>query len=927
MDRVLRHSWFRSAGSVRNALLALIVLLGVAGYLLTSRTIRSDRDAAAARRAQSESVQIQEVLGRARAYVAGLGDVLTVEPQPKQARFARLAGGTAASVGLDDVLWVQHVTDAERPRYERRIGAPITRLTPSGRLVRAPRAASYLPATFTSTTRPELQPGVDVSSFPGLAAATRNRASVFATSATRPSSLAGEPGVYLLEATRFGRGPDSRGFLVVFVPRGWFTTTLQGDPNRIAMSQDGRVVAGKVAPSDAAASFDTLGRRWHIGVAREPPSGLQSTLPWLALAWPCAVALIVFLVGRAIMLRRRAERDVQRIFDLSADMLATIGFDGYWRRVNPSFERTLGYPREELLARPFTDFIHPGDVQPAREQLAHVIDGREAVGFEIRFLCADGSERLLQWNARAVPEEGIVYGIARDVTDRRRAEREFEAIFNLSLDLLCIAGLDGYFRRVNPAFERAFGYSSEELVSRPFLDFVHPDDRQRSHDALAELSGGQEVVRFDNRNVRADGSILWLEWSSRPVPDEGIFYGSARDVTDRKRAEAELREAQGAVEESRAALRVHAQEQEALRRVATLVARDVPPAEIFSAVAEEVRRLFGAGMAAVARFEPDGTAVVVLGQAHDADAVRVPRWRELDEPLATAAVFRTGHSARRDVEDFAGATGVAAVKLGRLGNRSTVASPIVVEGRLWGVISVSTKREPMPADTEERMANFTKLVATAIANAENRGELEASRARVVAATAEERRRVVRDLHDGAQQRLVHTVITLKLALREIRDGDGQAEALVGEALDHAEQANAALRELVHGILPAVLTSRGLRAGVEELALRSPLPVTVDVSAERLPLAIEATAYFVVSEALTNAMKHSGAQRAEVSAVVDGGEMRVEISDDGVGGADPARGSGLTGLADRVEALGGTVGITSPAGSGTSLLAKIPIAGR
>jgi signal transduction histidine kinase len=329
----------------------------------------------------------------------------------------------------------------------------------------------------------------------------------------------------------------------------------------------------------------------------------------------------------------------------------------------------------------------------------------------------------------------------------------------------------------------------------------------------------------------------------------------------------------------------------------------------------------------VARFEPEGTAVVVLGIAQDADAVPVPRWWELDEPLATAEVLRTGHSARRDVEEFAAATGVAAVKLGNLGNRSTVASPIIVEGRLWGVIAVSTKREPMPADTEERMTNFTKLVATAIANAENRSELEASRARVVAATAEERRRLVRDLHDGAQQRLVHTVITLKLALREIGNGDEQAGALVGEALDHAQQANAELRELVHGILPAVLTSRGLRAGVEELASRSSLPVTVDVSAERLPLAIEATAYFVVSEALTNAMKHSGARRAEVSAVVEGGEMRVEIFDDGVGGADPAGGSGLTGLADRVEALGGTVRITSPAGSGTSLLAKIPIVGR
>jgi signal transduction histidine kinase len=210
--------------------------------------------------------------------------------------------------------------------------------------------------------------------------------------------------------------------------------------------------------------------------------------------------------------------------------------------------------------------------------------------------------------------------------------------------------------------------------------------------------------------------------------------------------------------------------------------------------------------------------------------------------------------------------------------------------------------------------------------AERTAELTASRARVVAAGAEERHRVVRDLHDGAQARLVHTVISLKLAVRELEKGDGQVDGLVGEALEHAEKANFELHELAHGILPGVLTNGGLHAGVEELAKRGALPVTVDVSPQRFSPAIEATAYFVVSEALTNAIKHSRAQAAEVNAKVEGSVLQVEVRDDGVGGADPGRGSGLTGLRDRVEALGGTTAFASPAGGGTSLLARIPIEG-
>jgi signal transduction histidine kinase len=326
----------------------------------------------------------------------------------------------------------------------------------------------------------------------------------------------------------------------------------------------------------------------------------------------------------------------------------------------------------------------------------------------------------------------------------------------------------------------------------------------------------------------------------------------------------------------------------------------------------------------VNRYEPDGTLTILSARGKNARDNPVGTRAPLEGESVGAVVKRTGRSAR--MESYEGATGAWAARARELGIRASVGAPITVEGRLWGVMTAAwTRPEPPPAeDVEARMAGFTELVGAAIANAESQAKLAASRARVVAATAEERQRVVRDLHDGAQQRLVHAVINLKLAARELDRGDRHTQEFLMDALDHAEQANSELRELAHGILPGVLTSGGLRAGVEAVVSRSSLPVTIDVSTERLPPTIEATAYFLVSEALTNAVKHSGAERAEVRAEVDQGVLRVEVRDDGVGGADPGRGSGLTGLEDRVEALGGTIEIASREGDGTSVLARIPV---
>jgi signal transduction histidine kinase len=251
--------------------------------------------------------------------------------------------------------------------------------------------------------------------------------------------------------------------------------------------------------------------------------------------------------------------------------------------------------------------------------------------------------------------------------------------------------------------------------------------------------------------------------------------------------------------------------------------------------------------------------------------------------------------------------------------------PITVDGRIWGMLTATTPDRSLPAGTEDRLAQFSELVAAAIANAAHRAQLTASRARMMATADDVRRRLQRDVHDGAQQRLVQTVITLKLARAALDDGGhAAAAALVDESLAHAQRATSELRDIVHGILPASLSRGGLRGGVESLIASHPLPVSASIDVPRLAPATETTAYFVIAEALTNVVKHAGATRAEVSAGVNGRWLTVMVRDDGAGGAVPARGSGLTGLYDRVEAGEGTLTVTSPPGRGTTVRAVLPV---
>jgi signal transduction histidine kinase len=364
-----------------------------------------------------------------------------------------------------------------------------------------------------------------------------------------------------------------------------------------------------------------------------------------------------------------------------------------------------------------------------------------------------------------------------------------------------------------------------------------------------------------------------------------------------------------------------ADEQSALRRVAVLAASSVAPLELFATVAEEVGTVLGADVALLGRYGAD--YVEGVGAWSPAGpASFVGRRMPLGGDDVSTHVLKSGAPAR--IDRALDVTGQARSIWRQSGVSAAVGAPITVAGRLWGVMLVgSTDEARLPPGIEHRLAAFTELVATAIANAQSRAELEASRARLVTEADAARRRVVRDLHDGAQQRLVHTVITLELAQRAHRRDDDDLEPLMADALEHARRANEELRKLAHGILPSDLVRGGLRGGVDAVVKRLDLAVNVDLPPERFPAEIEASAYFIVAEALTNIVKHAHAESADVTASVHDGILQLEVRDNGVGGADPG-GRGLVGLNDRVTALGGRLGIRSPAGSGTVLTATLPI---
>jgi PAS domain S-box-containing protein len=547
------------------------------------------------------------------------------------------------------------------------------------------------------------------------------------------------------------------------------------------------------------------------------------------------------------------------------------------------------------------------------------IRGATEVLGAIEFLASEGREpdhELLETMTSLGSRIGQCVERWRAEDRLRESDARKTAMLDAAFDCIITMDADGRVVEVNRATERTFGYTSDEMVGRELAELIIPPALREAH----RRGVAQYVATGEGRLVghpvelpgmRADGREFPVEIAITQPQIEGPaqFTGYVRDVTHRKRDEQ--------------ALRTLAEEQAALRRVATTVAGGADQEWLFTHVTEEVGRLLGANSSNTLRFEPDGTGVVV-GAWSTAGVAAVPLGtREaLDGPTVGTQILRSGRPAR--VDSFEGMEGSTAAMLRELGFRSAVGAPITLSGRLWGAVMISSVEErAFPPGSERRVGDFAELVALALANAEAREEVAASRARIVEAADAERRRIERNLHDGAQQRLVSLSLVMQLAERKLPAGSETRELLERANADLAG-ALQELRELARGIHPAILTDHGLGPALQMLAGRATVPVELSTEIDgRLPRAVEAAAYYIVAEALTNTSKYACASRVRVHVSRANGAALVDVSDDGLGGADPPKGSGLRGLADRIEALGGTLEVQSPPGAGTTLRARMP----
>ena len=1278
---------------------ALVLVLAVAGFiaarLLAERDAQGDSD----RRAEVAAAQIRGRLVQAASLTASLRRFMLDNSGVgvTSDQFARNGLRWLSPAGFPAAAWVERVPDSLRGSYEGRIRQRL--VTPGASRTVVPRGSrsSYLPATLVSGFPPISLPGTDLSGEPGLAAtlARASRLDGVAASPLAPPRT-GTNGVFLVApATNVINGSLHPGYVVVFVSEQTLRAATDG---QAAQLMSGGTSTG---PHERAKTFTAAGQRFEVAVPEAPVRGPAAALPWIILAAGVALAGLAAALGANAARRAEAQGDLDRVFTLSHDLIAVANFDGYFTRVNPAAEEITGYSEQELLERPYGDFVHPDDRERTASEAAALGRGETTLGFENRYVRKDGSHRVLEWKTTPVPEAGVMYGVARDVTERRRAETEVERLADEQAALRRVATLvareasqvevftaiseeigrllgtdeiqmlrneedrtaivmarwggfgdvspvgsrvplDGgsasarVFRTGQPArvdYETVGGAIAERVraagircvVGAPIVvegrlwgtmvtgtsdeEPLPPETESRlarftelmataianteSHAKADRLAEEQAALRrvatliagepsptelfakvteeLANWLGDADSALVRYEhdgtatvvgvWGPTvsanvptgtrwPVDGDGVVATVLREgracriddysavpgvIAEGGPAPPGIRSAVGcpimvggriwgaltaagfegeafppetesqiaqfaelvatgiANADARADVERLADEQAALRRVATLVAEGVTPRDLFGAVAHEVAALLGTGLAGMIRYDSDGgTATPVAtwaasGQSEVvsqlalltgagqlartiADSGRPARIDDYDgspgavalsirdqfgihssvgspivvdgglwgalfvhathaQPLAAdtearlqhfaelvataiansearaeverladeqtalrrvatlvaegasptavfeavaaemeallgadrivvsryepgaeltvlahrgssaqeappgvrishegdsveAVVQRTERSARMDT--YEGARGIIAELARAAGVRVAVGAPIVVDRRLWGVVSARWNGdESPPAETEQRMAQFAQLLETAIANADSRDQLTASRARLVTTADEARRRVVRDLHDGAQQRLVHAIVTLKLAERALAAGDANALSLVTEALAHAQEGNRELRELAHGILPSILSHGGLRAGVDALVTRLDLPVGVDLPEQRFPAEIEASAYFIVAEALTNVVKHARAKGAEVKGSLEDGMLRVEVRDDGIGGADRDS-HGLVGLGDRAMALGGRIEVESPEGSGTVLTAVLPV---
>ncbi|HEX6452818.1 MAG TPA: PAS domain S-box protein [Trebonia sp.] len=776
---------------------ALVLGVTLAGFFGTS--LLGDRDArvSSEHRAEVAAAQIRGRVDQGSSLAEGMRRLMEnlAGYEFPGAEFQSNASRWLIPAGFSAAAWVQQVAASQRSAYERRTGTPIVTQTPQLGIAPAGARASYLPTTFVSGVPPMEVPGTDLGDQPGLSAAVTRASVVYDVVATPMTTLQdGTQGFFLVKYAPYSTGSvPEPGFVVLYVPADLLRAAATGYTGPMQITVGAGSAGGLGGAAAVRETFTEAGQPFGIAVPLESVAGAAAILPWIILAAGLAVA-------------------------------------------------------------------------------------------------------------------GLTAALGINAARRARAQNELDRIFTLSSDLIAVADFEGHFTRVNPAVEQILGYTPEEFLARPYIELVHPDDREKTIAAAERVQQGHTVTAFETRYVRKDGSYRVLEWTSIPVLQQRLTYAVARDVTERRRAESQLRRV--------------AREQAARRRVATLIARGEPPTEVFAAVAEEVKRLLDAQATAIGQRDPDG--IVIVASSGTAREI-LPRGCHLplDGDWALTMVARTGGPVRLDERDSSSREPRAL----RLGIHCTVAVPIMVGGSLWGAIAAGTSRERFADDAEQRMTEFTELVATAIANADSRSQLAASRRRIVTASDQTRRRIERDLHDGTQQRLVSLVLAMRAAAADVPAERDDLRGELSRISTGLADAVTELREISRGIHPAILSQGGLGPALRTLARRSAIPIDLHTTKDvRLPEPVEVAVYYVASEALANAAKYAQAASIEVSLATSDGSLLLSICDDGVGGAKPGRGSGLVGLQDRIEALGGTITIESPPGGGTSILVTLPLEG-
>ena len=675
--------------------------------------------------------------------------------------------------------------------------------------------------------------------------------------------------------------------------------------------------------------------------------------------------------------RRFAAEREGAVLDAALDCVISMDAHGLVTYFNPAAERTFGYEADDVLGREMAEVIIPPTLREKhRRGLArHLATGEKRVldrRIELTAMRADGSEfpaELTVTRVHSSSAEPAFTGYVRDLTERRQAEQDLLAARG---DLAAVADEQAALRRVATLV-------AEEAAPAEVFAMVAKEVAQNLDVSLASIVRCEEGVAtqvgawghgnpfpvgtswtLDGHGVsgrvsltgepaRVDYADVPGEMAARlshdagircavgvPIIVEGSLWGvmmalSTERVDLPERIENQLAgftELVGtaiANTQARDELRELVDEQSALRRVATLVAEDAAPRDVFAAVCEETGRLMDATTVNLVHFTAGGFSVAVAGWSRDENRGRPGARQPLTGEAIDLIIQRTRAPAR--VAAYEGVEADLEQLLRDLDIKAEVGAPIIVEGRVWGaLIAGAGSAEALPNGTEARVASFAEVIATAVSNAIARSELIAARRRVIEAGDAARRRLTRDLHDGAQRDLVNVLLNLQLAQERWDDRPG-ARKFLDRAAAEAQASIDDLRDLVAGIHPEILTQLGLAAAIQGLTEALPLPVTIEgLPEQRLPQEIEASIYFFVSEALTNVVKHAEASSAGVKASLDDRRLTVEVSDDGIGGAEAvASGSGLVGLGDRIAALDGTMTIKSEPGEGTTLYAVVPLA--